>query len=153
MNHEISAAELFLNGANCSQAVLLAFGDLTGLDPKTAARLSSSFGGGMGRLREVCGAVSGMLMVAGILYGYEDPGEADGAKKAHYQLVQDLCGRFRAEAGSIICRELLENPASDPNPSPRTAEYYKTRPCARYVMLAARILDEYIAEHPAEAAK
>ena len=153
MNHEISAAELFLNGANCAQAVLLSFGDLTGLDSKTAAKLSSSFGGGMGRLREVCGAVSGMLMVAGMLYGYEEPGEADTSKKAHYQLVQDLCGRFREEAGSIICRELLANPSTDPNPSPRTAEYYKTRPCARYVMLAARILDEYIAEHPAEAAK
>ena len=148
MNHEIQAADLFLSGSNCAQAVLLAFGDVTGLDPKLAATVSSSFGGGMGRLREVCGAVSGMLMVAGILYGYDDPGENDAAKKAHYQLVQELCGRFREEAGSIICREILDNPPSDPNPSPRTAEYYKVRPCARMVMLAARILDAYIAEHP-----
>jgi len=150
MNHELQAADLFLNESNCAQAVLLAYGDVTGLDPKQAAKLSSSFGGGMGRLREVCGAVSGMLMVAGILYGYDEPGEDDAAKKAHYQLVQDLCSRFREEAGSIICRELLDNPPSDPNPSPRTAEYYKDRPCARFVMLAARILDEYIAAHPVE---
>ena len=128
--------------------MLLAFRDLTGLDPHLAARLSSPFGGGMGRQREVCGAVSGMLMVAGILYGYEDPGENDAHKKAHYALVQELCARFRQEAGSIVCREILKNPPSDPTPSPRTAEYYKTRPCARMVMLAARILDEYIAEHP-----
>lgn len=151
MNHELVAADLFMNASNCAQAVLLAFGDVTDLDPKTAARLSSPFGGGMGRLREVCGAVSGMLMVAGILYGYDDPGEEDVTKKEHYQLVQELCGRFREEVGSIICREILDNPPSDPTPTPRTAEYYKTRPCVRMVMTAARILDEYIAEHPIEA--
>ena len=148
MDHRYLAADLFLNGSNCAQAVLLAFGDFTGLEPKTAAALSSSFGGGMGRLREVCGAVSGMLMVAGLLYGYEDPGEQDAAKKEHYALVQELCAKFKEEAGSIICREILENPPSDPNPTPRTAEYYKTRPCARLVMLAAQILDDYITEHP-----
>lgn len=148
MDHEYLAADLFLSGSNCAQAVLLAFGDVTGLEPALAAKLSSSFGGGLGRLREVCGAVSGMLMVAGLLYGYDTPGEEDAAKKAHYQLVQELCGRFREETGSIICREILKNPPSDPNPSPRTAEYYQTRPCAKMVMTAARILDEYIAEHP-----
>ena len=148
MDHRYLAADLFLNGSNCAQAVLLAFEDVTGLDSRTAATLSSSFGGGMGRLREVCGAVSGMLMVAGLLYGYEDPGEQDAVKKEHYTLVQELCAMFRDEAGSIICREILENPPSDPNPSPRTEAYYKTRPCARLVMLAARILDDYIAEHP-----
>lgn len=148
MDHEYLAADLFLNGSNCAQAVLLAFGDVTGLEPALAAKLSSSFGGGLGRLREVCGAVSGMLMVAGLLYGYDNPGEEDAAKKTHYQLVQELCSRFREETGSIICREILKNPPSDPNPSPRTAEYYKTRPCAKMVMTAARILDEYIAEHP-----
>ncbi|MBQ6719986.1 MAG: C_GCAxxG_C_C family protein [Oscillospiraceae bacterium] len=148
MNHEYLAADLFLSGSNCAQAVLVAFGDVTGLEPDFAAKLSCSFGGGMGRMREVCGAVSGMLMVAGLLYGYTDPGENDAAKKAHYELVQQLSARFREEAGSIICREILKNPPSDPSPSPRTEEYYKTRPCTRMVMLAARILDEYIAEHP-----
>ena len=102
----------------------------------------------MGRMREVCGAVSGMLTVAGLLYGYGAPDDA--AKKAHYTLVQALAGQFRDEHGSIICREILKNPPSDPNPTPRTAEFYKTRPCARMVMTAARILDEDIALHPVE---
>ena len=148
MDHTFLAADLFLKDCNCAQAVLVAFEDVTGMDRTLAATLSSSFGGGMGRMREVCGAVSGMLMVAGILYGYEDPGEEDCHKKAHYELVQELAGKFRAEVGSIICREILDNPPSDPTPSPRTAEYYATRPCARMVMTAAKILDEYIAEHP-----
>ena len=150
MDHRYLAADLFLNGSNCAQAVLLAFEDVTKLDSKTAATLSSSFGGGMGRLREVCGAVSGMLMVAGILYGYDNPGEKDATKKAHYALVQELCAKFKEEAGSIICREILANPPSDPNPSPRTAEYYAKRPCARMVMTAAKLMDEFIAEHPLE---
>ncbi len=150
MNHAEKAAELFLSGSNCAQAVILAFGDVTGLDETFAARLSCSFGGGMGRMREVCGAVSGMLMVVGLLYGYVDNGEEDCNKKAHYALVQNLAGQFREEVGSIICREILGNPPSDPNPSPRTAEYYKIRPCARMVMVAAQVLDDYIAAHPLE---
>ena len=148
MDHSIIAAELFLSGANCAQAVVLAFEDVTGLEPELAAKLSSSFGGGMGRLREVCGAVSGMLMVLGVVYGYTEPGENDCNKKAHYQDVQALAGKFREEVGSIVCREILKNPPSDPNPTPRTAEFYRQRPCARMVMTAARLLDEYIAEHP-----
>ena len=150
MDHSEKAAELFLSSSNCAQAVVVAFCDVTGLDPAFAAKMSCSFGGGMGRMREVCGAVSGMLMVAGLLYGYNDPGEKDCNKKAHYQLVQYLAGRFREEVGSIVCREILKNPPSDPNPTPRTAEFYKTRPCARMVMTAAWILDEYIADHPME---
>lgn len=146
-DHSIQAVELFLQGYNCAQAVAVAFCDMTGLEEKYAARLVSSFGAGMGCLREVCGAVSGMLTVAGILYGYDDPEDA-ASKKAHYALVQELAEKFRQQAGSIICRELLKNPPSDPNPSPRTAEYYKVRPCTRMVLLAAQILDEYIAEHP-----
>ena len=148
MDHSIKAAELFLSGSNCSQAILVAFCDVTGLEEGFAAKLSSSFGGGMGRMREVCGAVSGMLMVAGLLYGYDDPGEKDCNKKAHYALVQELSGKFREEVGSIVCREILKNPPSDPNPSPRTAEYYAKRPCVRMVITAARILDDYIAAHP-----
>ena len=147
MDHRELAAELFLSDSNCAQAVLEAFGDVTGLEKSLAAKLASSFGGG-GGMRQVCGAVSGMLMVAGLLYGYDDPGENDVNKKAHYRLVQTLAGQFREEIGSIICREILSNPPSDPNPTPRTAEFYKTRPCARMVMTAAGILDDYIAEHP-----
>ena len=150
MDHTYKAADLFLSGSNCAQAIVVAFCDVTGLEPSFAAKLSSSFGGGMGRLREVCGAVSGMLMVAGLLYGYDEPGEGDCKKKEHYQLVQHLAGKFRDEIGSIVCREILKNPPSDPNPSPRTAEYYKTRPCAKMVMTAAKILDDYIMEHPVE---
>ena len=148
MEHGMKAAELFLSGSNCAQAVVVAFCDVTGLTPEFSAKMASSFGGGMGRLREVCGAVSGMLMVAGLLYGYEDPGEEDVNKKTHYQLVQELAGKFREQVGSIVCREILDNPPSDPNPTPRTAEFYKKRPCARMVILAAEILDEYIAQHP-----
>lgn len=150
MDHSEKAAELFLGSGNCSQALVVAFCDVTGLEEKMAARLSSSFGGGMGRMREVCGAVSGMLMVLGALYGYDDPGEKDRAKKAHYAMVQELAGKFRERNGSIICREILKNPPSDPSPTPRTAEFYKNRPCARLVVCAAELLDEYIASHPLE---
>lgn len=147
MNRGTQAAELFLQGYNCAQAVAVAYSDLIGLTPDFSARMTSSFGGGMGRLREVCGAVSGMLLVAGILYGY-DHADADEQKKAHYALVQELAGQFREQAGSIICREILKNPPTDPAPSPRTAEYYAQRPCARMVYIAADILEQYIAQHP-----
>ena len=151
MDHSIKAGELFLGGVNCAQAVFLAFEDVTGIDRKLAAKLSSPFGGGMGRMREVCGAVSGMLMVLGVLYGYDDTVEDDAQKKQLYRDVQALAGKFREECGSIICREILKNPPSDPNPTPRPAEFYAKRPCARMVMTAARLLDEFIAEHPVEA--
>ena len=147
MDHSLLAAELFLKGYNCAQAMLVAYCDVTGLEESFSAKLASSFGGGMGRMREVCGAVSGMLMVAGLLYGYETPGD-DVSKKAHYALVQELAGKFRAEAGSIVCREILKDPPSDPNPTPRTAEFYQKRPCTRMLILAAQVLDAYIAEHP-----
>lgn len=147
MEHGIKAAELFLSGSNCAQAVMVAFCDVTGLAPEFAAKLSCSFGGGMGRLREVCGAVSGMLMVAGLLYGY-DVKDDDTQKKDHYARVQELAGNFREEVGSIICREILKNPPSDPNPTPRTEEFYKQRPCVHMVTLAIRIMEQYIAEHP-----
>ena len=143
MDHGIKAAELFLGGYNCAQAVAVAFCDLTGLEEKQAAKMASAFGGGMGRLREVCGAVSGMLLVLGILDGYDDPTD-DTAKKELYSRVQALAREFREENDSIICRELLDNPPADPNPTPRTADFYTQRPCARMVLTAARILDEYL---------
>ena len=147
MDHGIKAAELFLEGYNCAQAVAVAFCDVTGLDEKTTARMVSGFGGGMGRLREVCGAVSGMFFVLSYLYGYDDP-KADGEKKQLYTDVQNLAAQFRERCGSYLCRDLLDNPPSDPNPSPRTAEYYRQRPCAAMVYTAAQILDGYIGEHP-----
>ena len=147
MDHATYAAELFLKDYNCAQAVAVAFCDVTGMEPAQAARMAAPFGGGMGRMREVCGAVSGMLMVLGNLYGYDTPGD-DKIKMEHYALVQQLAGQFQQENGSIVCREILKNPPSDPNPSPRTAEYYAQRPCAKMVYTAAQILDAYIAAHP-----
>ena len=150
MDHGIKSAELFLEGYNCAQAVAAAFCNVTGLEEKTAARMVSGFGGGMGRLREVCGAVSGMFFVLSYLYGYDDP-KADEEKKQLYTDVQGLAAKFQQQCSSILCRDLLDNPPSDPNPSPRTAQYYKDRPCARFVMTAAELMDGFIAEHPLEA--
>ena len=152
MDHGMKAAELFTQGYNCAQSVAAAFCDVTGLDEKTAARMASPFGGGMGRMREVCGAVSGMYLVLGWLYGYDTPGD-DVSKKALYADVQAMGARFREQAGSIVCREILKNPPSDPNPTPRTAEFYQKRRCARMCLLAGRILDDYIAAHPLEKSK
>lgn len=149
MDHITLAGDLFLSGYNCAQAVAVAFCDVTGLDKDQTARMLSGFGGGFGRLREVCGAVSGMCFVLSTLYGYHEPGD-DAVKKALYHQVQDLAAKFQEENGSIICREILKNPPSDPNPSPRTAQYYAERPCARMVMTAARLMEEFIAEHPLE---
>jgi C_GCAxxG_C_C family probable redox protein len=143
MTHGEYAAKLFCEGYNCAQAVAVAFCDLTGLSPQTAARLASPFGGGFGRQREVCGAVSGMCLVLGMLEGYHDPSDQEG-KAAQYALVQKLCGAFREEAGSILCRDILKNPDTLPKPELRTPEYYNTRPCARMVYLAADILEEYL---------
>jgi C_GCAxxG_C_C family probable redox protein len=144
MTHEEKALKAFTNGANCAQAVVLAYREELGMDEKTAARLASSFGGGIGRLREVCGAVSGMMMVYGLLRGYDDLNDPE-VKKAHYANVQALANRFREENGSIICRELLalhENEQNDPTPTPRDAKFYHVRPCMEFVQSAARMLDE-----------
>lgn len=131
---------LFKQGYNCSQAVLLAFCDELNLDKETAARLASSFGGGIGRMREVCGAVSGMCMVAGLCKGYSDPKDMEG-KKRHYSLIQKMANEFKEKNSSIICHELLglSAGADSPSPSPRTAQYYKKRPCAELVGIAAEI--------------
>ena len=145
MTRSERAIALFLEGCNCAQAVFVAFADLFGIEEKLALRMSSSFGGGLGRQREICGAVSGMCMAAGALYGYDDV--KDPVKKAaHYALIQELCGKFREMYGSILCRELLGAKRADdsPNPTPRDAEFYRTRPCARFVGACADILEAYI---------
>ena len=147
MDHGLKAAELFLSGYNCAQAVAVAFHEELGLTERQAARMASAFGGGMGRMREVCGAVSGMLMVLSQLYGYDTPGD-DISKKRLYGEVQALAAGFRAENGSIICREILKNPPSDPNPTPRTAEFYARRPCAKMVLTAARLMEQFMEAHP-----
>ena len=145
MNHAERAQELFLEGYNCAQAVMCAFEDVTGFDHETSARLASSFGAGMGRLREVCGTVSGALMILGLMRGHADPADP-AAKTAHYHLVQELAQRFREKNGTIICRELLEgvNVKQGNEPEERTAKYYAERPCLRYVGEAAAITDELL---------
>lgn len=144
-----AAMENFLSGYNCTQAVALAFSDLLDIDKGLLLRMSSSFGGGMGRLREVCGTVSGMFLVAGMLYGYEDP-KAFEEKAAHYGRIQELAARFREQQGSIVCRELLGLTVKrdDPVPEQRTPEYYQKRPCPQLAGLAATILEQFIAENP-----
>ncbi len=146
MTKKEKAMGLFSEGYNCSQAVFAAFSDEMGIDKQTAFRIASSFGGGMGRMREVCGAVSGMFMAAGMLFGYCDP--KDNVKKAeHYALIQSLAEEFRKENGSIVCRELLgltKGENSNSTPTPRTDAYYKKRPCKELVGIAAEILENYI---------
>ncbi len=135
--------ELFKKGYNCAQAVLGAFCEDGGLPFDTAMMLSSSFGGGMGRMREVCGACSGMFMAAGLLYGYATP-ETGAPKKELYERIRALADRFREQNGSIICRELLGGaPEIGGTPEARTAAYYQKRPCIEYVKSAAAIFDEY----------
>lgn len=148
------AQAYFTEGYNCSQAVAMAYADLIGMDETMLARAMSSFGGGMGRMREVCGAVSGMSFAAGVLYGYAEPTAAGQQEKAaHYARIQELAGAFREVNGSIVCRELLGldiSGSDDPTPKKRTPEYYKKRPCGQLVALAATILEDYIAKHPYE---
>ena len=147
MDHAEKARALFLEGYNCAQAVMCAFDDLTGLDRETSARLACSFGGGMGRMREVCGTVSGALLVLGQLCGYSDPKDPQ-AKIDHYHLVQEYARRFREKNGAIVCRELLKNVPVTPGdtPEPRTPEFYARRPCLRLAGEAAGILDDMLAE-------
>ncbi len=146
MNHHKELAKsYFLKGYNCAQSVVLAFHEELGLDEETAARMASAFGGGMGRLREVCGTVSGMFLVLGLLKGYHEPKDHDG-KKALYAQVQQLAHTFQEQNGSIICRELLglDHPADSPIPSARTPEYYRKRPCADLAADAADILEKHL---------
>ena len=144
------ATEYFKSGYNCAQAVAMAFSDLLDMDEKTAARLTSGFGGGVGRLREVCGSVLGMTFVMSALYGYDDTSDYE-AKKRIYADIQSLANKFKEENGSLVCRELLGlSPMSAPSPAPekRTEEFYKKRPCAELVYISARNLEEYINAHP-----
>ena len=141
----LRAKEFFNKGYNCAQSVALAYADITSLDEEMVAKITFSFGGGMGRLREVCGAVSGMAFVASFISPCPTADNAE-AKKANYALVQHFAEKFREQNGSIVCRQLLglEQPKDEPTPSPRTAEYYKKRPCAEYVYDAALIVGEYL---------
>lgn len=145
--HVEKACNLFESGCNCAQAVTAAFAEEIGMTEPEALRLASAFGGGMGRLREVCGAVSGMYIVLGILYGYDDAKD-DAAKMELYSQVQMLANQFKAEYKTIICRELLGvEGAQKPIPTPRTPEFYEKRPCLGFVASAAEILSKFIEEN------
>ena len=141
------AFSLFYEGYNCAQAVFCAFSEDTGISMSSSARIASSFGGGMGRLREVCGAVSGAFLVLGTLIGYADPAEP-ALKAAHYKVVQDFARRFREANSSIVCRELLKGVETAPGlvPEARTPEFYRKRPCPELIrqaaVLAAQLIEE-----------
>ena len=139
------AQENFLAGYNCAQSIVLAFSDMTGLDREILSKTACSFGGGMGRLREVCGALSGVFMITGLLYGYSGPEEGE-VKAEQYRKIQELGNQFREKNGSMICRELLGlgEGASCHVPSQRTEKYYEERPCLKIIGNAAEILEEYI---------
>ena len=147
MSKREEAMKLFKAGYNCCQAVVGAFSDDIDIGFKTAMLISSSFGGGMGRMREVCGTVSGMLMVLGLRFGYSNP-KAFAEKTEHYKRVQECAGKFKEKNGSIICRELLglglkRGEADSHIPSERSKEYYKKRPCVDLVGDAAEILEKF----------
>lgn len=142
MNKGELAKSCFESGYNCAQAVFCAFSDETGFDKETALRLSAGFGGGVGRLREVCGAVSGMTMVLSYKFASTDPEK----KGEIYALIQKAAADFKEQNGSIVCRELLRlnEEASSPVPEERTAQYYKKRPCSEIVRIAAEITEKYL---------
>ncbi len=145
----LKARELFLQGYNCSQSVFCAYADMYGMQEDLALQVSASFGGGIGRMRETCGAACGMFMLAGMETGQTQPGD-DAAKQQNYRLVQELAEKFKAMNGHILCRELLQlrkDTKIVSVPDARTAEYYKQRPCLRMVESAARIWGEWLEEN------
>ena len=136
MDRVQKAGELFTGGCNCAQAVFAAFADEFGLDEEFAKRLATGLGGGVGRMREVCGAVSAAAMVIGMRLGPD--------KMKAYPVVQDFCAKFKGKCGSIICRDLLEGTGATAGgtPEPRTPEYYQKRPCVELVKIAAELLQD-----------
>jgi len=147
MTRKEKAMQSFLDGYNCSQCMMLAFEDMLTIDLETALAIASPFGGGMGRLREVCGSVSGMFIVLGFIKGYNQPGDYEG-KKELYAHIQELARRYEEANGSIICRDLLglNVKHEESVPEKRTEEYYKNRPCAEKIGSAAEILEAYLQE-------
>lgn len=144
------AEELFMQGFNCSQSVVAAFADLYGYTEEQALRMSAGFGAGIGRMRMSCGAFNGMALLAGLDCGSVTPGDREG-KSYNYKVVQELAARFREEHGSLICSELLKLKRGEEisyMASERTTEYYKTRPCVKQIISAAKIYAEYFEEKP-----
>ena len=144
------AVELFKSGYNCSQSVVAAFADMYEFTPEQALRMAASFGGGIGRMRETCGAACGLFLVAGLETGATEAADRAG-KAANYAVVQELAAEFKKRNGSLVCGELLGLKKQDPVtsvPEERTAQYYSKRPCAKMVEEAARIWVEYLEKHP-----
>lgn len=143
MSRADKAEELFRQGYNCGQSVFAAFADVLGLTVEEAAKIASPFGAGFGKLREVCGAVSGMTLVTGYLKGYSDPADYE-SKKDVYALIQRMCAEFEERQGSIICRELLglKKGEDTAEPAIRTEEYYRSRPCIGACRTAAEIVEK-----------
>ena len=144
------AVELFKSGFNCSQSVVAAFADMYGFTEEQSLRMAASFGGGIGRMRETCGAACGMFLLAGLETGATDATDRQG-KAANYALVQELAAEFKKRNGSLICSELLGLKKKEPisiTPEERTIQYYAKRPCAKMVEEAARIWVEYLENHP-----
>ena len=144
----VRAVDHFMQGYGCCQSVVAAFSDLYGLDETMAKRIAAGFGGGVGRLRMMCGAVSGIVILVGLDCGQTEGSDREG-KSACYRVVQYLLARSEADNGSLICAEILglkghDKATSSYVASPRTAEYYKTRPCAAKVESAARIFADYL---------
>lgn len=140
------ALELFKNGYNCSQSVTAAFADMYGFNEEQALRMSASFGGGIGRMRETCGAACGMFLLAGLHKGQTEADDKE-AKKENYQLVQDLAAEFKKRNGSINCGELLglkDKKEISATPEERTPAYFQKRPCSKMVEEAAKIWSEYL---------
>ena len=150
MTKQEQAQEYFRKGYNCSQAVFATFCQDFGMDLDTGLKLSSSFGGGMGGLRQVCGAVTAMFMIAGLKYGYADSKDIN-LKNQHYKLIQNLAKQFSDKFGSIICKELLLSNANIKKdvsmPEKRTPEYYKVRPCERFVVYAAELIEKTLKDN------
>lgn len=149
--HSEKANELFQQGYNCAQAVAGAYAEEVDIDFETMVKMASSFGGGMGKLREVCGAVSAIFLIAGLKNGYTEPNN-DVVKQKHYELIQKLGHKFKDIHGSIICRELLNllEHESSPVPTKRTPEFYTKRPCAKFIISACEVLDTVLAEIQAQ---
>lgn len=146
MSRADNAKDYFLSGYNCAQAVAIAFSDLVDLDKKAIAKTVCGFGGGIGRLREVCGAFSGAVFILSLLYGYDDSKDFE-AKKSIYEDIQKFSELYKEKNGSIICRELLgleKGSSESPIPEKRTQEYYKKRPCSEIVYTCAELLEEFI---------
>lgn len=145
MNRPDKAEELFRKGYNCCQSVFASFADVLGMSVEEAAKIASPFGAGFGKLREVCGAVSGMTLAAGYLKGYDDPADYE-SKKELYRLIQNMCAEFKEHEGTIICRELLGLKEGEDlaEPSVRTEEYYQSRPCIGACRTAAGIAEKYL---------